>query len=203
MGLTLAIDTALAACTVGLVGDDGVEVASACVEAPRGHAERLVPMVQALLTQTADAPARIQRIAVTIGPGSYTGLRVGLAAARAFGMAWSVPVDGCTTLLPVALAALASGAPAPLWVVHDAGRGWLYAQEFSATGQPLGIPEALSPEAAAQRMAGCVIAGSAAAVVSGATVHPERFPSPRWIVAAAAPGALAPLYVRAGHDAPW
>lgn len=131
--ITLTLDTALAACTVGIVQGGGI-LAEAREMRARGHAERLIPMVEEVL-RAAHHP-RIGRIVTTLGPGSFTGLRVALAAAQAFGLAWDCPVHGVSTLDSVAFAASDSAAGRNILVAHDAGRGQCYGQLFDASARP-------------------------------------------------------------------
>ncbi|MBI4275667.1 MAG: tRNA (adenosine(37)-N6)-threonylcarbamoyltransferase complex dimerization subunit type 1 TsaB, partial [Rhizobiales bacterium] len=95
----LAIDTALEACSVAVFdtahGDIAVSESQPMV---RGHAEALMPLIAGVMDTTGLSFANIDRVAVTIGPGSFTGLRVGLAAARGIGLAAGKPVVGLTTL---------------------------------------------------------------------------------------------------------
>jgi tRNA threonylcarbamoyladenosine biosynthesis protein TsaB len=197
--LTLALDTALAACTVGLVAD-GVLLHASQIAAPRGHAERLIPQVALLLETMRDkgAPAEPAHIAVTLGPGSYTGLRVGLAAARAFGLAWDVPVAGCDTLTPIHRAYQHAHPEhdQDIVVAHEAGRGWIYAQRYAAQSWVATPIVALEQDALAAFGAGAHLLGSA-----NPSLAPHyRFPDPVWIAACAAQNparTLDPLYVRA------
>ncbi|MBU6164837.1 MAG: tRNA (adenosine(37)-N6)-threonylcarbamoyltransferase complex dimerization subunit type 1 TsaB [Alphaproteobacteria bacterium] len=115
---TLAISTSSPALSIALV--DGPKVLARHHDViGRGHAEALVPRVAALL-----AGRRPDRILVDVGPGSYTGIRIGIAAARALGLAWGVPVHGLSALALVAAQAFASDpALACVWALIDAGRG--------------------------------------------------------------------------------
>jgi tRNA threonylcarbamoyl adenosine modification protein YeaZ len=159
--MLLAIDTALHACSAALIDGDRV-VASRFEVIGRGHAERLVPMIAELLAET--GTARADEILVDVGPGSFTGLRVGIAAARAFGLAWGARVQGC---LSTAVVAGGIEVGAPLLVALDASRGEVYAQLFDGT-KAVGDPEALAPEAAAAVASarGAALAGSGAALVA-------------------------------------
>jgi tRNA threonylcarbamoyl adenosine modification protein YeaZ len=115
---TLSISTSSPALSIALV--DGAAVLARHHELiGRGHAEALVPAVQALLA------ARVPgRILVDVGPGSYTGIRIGIAAARALGLAWGVPVHGISALSLVAAQGFAADAGLDqLWALIDAGRG--------------------------------------------------------------------------------
>lgn len=139
---TLVIDTATAACSVALVEDVAV-IARRYDLVSRGHAERLVPMI-------AELPdgGRADRVLVDCGPGSFTGLRVGIAAARALGFGWGVPVAGYSSLALLAAAGF-SRAPSPeLAVVMEGGHGEVFMQAFAAPLAPLGDLVSLKPEAA-------------------------------------------------------
>ena len=95
----LALDTAMAACSVAVIDTARIlPLASAYVPMERGHAEALAPMVQQAMRDSGLQFAEIDRIAVTIGPGTFTGVRIGLAMARGLGLARAIPVIGIDTL---------------------------------------------------------------------------------------------------------
>src|SRR4029078_10549724 len=97
--LILAIDTALDACAAGILDTDaGKLIAQESQAMKRGHAEALMPLIARLMKGSAIAFSGLDRIVVTTGPGSFTGLRVGLSAARGIGLAAGKPVVGVTTL---------------------------------------------------------------------------------------------------------
>jgi tRNA threonylcarbamoyladenosine biosynthesis protein TsaB len=125
MARTLVIETATAACSVALIEGTAV-IASAHEVVGRGHAERLVPMIAAL-----PDGGRADAILVDCGPGSFTGIRVGIAAARGLGLGWGVPVRGFSSLPLVAAAAFAAD-PAldHLAVVLEGGHGEVFMQPF-------------------------------------------------------------------------
>lgn len=155
MPRTLVIDTATAACSVALL-ESGRVVAGNHVVVGRGHAERLVPMI-------ADLPegGRADEIIVDVGPGSFTGIRVGIAAARGLALGWGVPVRGYSSLTLVAAAAFADGETAPLAVVLEGGHGEVFMQGFTAS--PLVPTEPLAsmrPEAALAALAGRTAVGN-------------------------------------------
>jgi tRNA threonylcarbamoyladenosine biosynthesis protein TsaB len=167
--ICLALDTTLDACSVAVVEGEHVRAA---VSEPmaRGHQERLAPMVaEAMAAAGVDFPG-LERIGVTVGPGSFTGLRVGLAFARATALALAVPCVGVGTLRALAegLAPSAGLAVAAI----DARRGQLYVQAFR-DGRPVMTPEALSVAAAVDVLlalgadARTPVAGSGAGLLAG------------------------------------
>lgn len=126
MARTLVIETATAACSVALI-DAGAVVASAHEVVGRGHAERLLPMIAKL-----PDGGRADAILVDCGPGSFTGIRVGIAAARGLGLGWNVPARGFSSLPLVAVAAFAADADLDrLAVVLEGGHGEVFMQPFA------------------------------------------------------------------------
>ena len=121
---TLVIETATAACSVALI-EEGAVIARDHVVVGRGHAERLVPMIAAL-----PDGGRADAILVDCGPGSFTGVRVGLAAARGLGIGWGVPVSGYSSLASIAAAALAEQPGDAIVAVLDGGHGEVFQQGF-------------------------------------------------------------------------
>lgn len=151
---TLVIDTATAACSVALFdGDRLIDARHAVVG--RGHAERLVPMI-------AELPdgGRADHVLVDVGPGSFTGIRVGIAAARGLGLGWGVAVSGYQSLSLIAAAALAEGSEPSLAVVAEGGHGEVFMQSFAAPFRPLDPPRSLTPQAALAALDGRVAIGS-------------------------------------------
>lgn len=199
---TLIIDTALGACTA--VAADGPRVAAVRGEdMARGHQERLGGMVRDVMGVAGWSYDALDRIAVTTGPGSFTGLRVGLAFAQGLALALGRPVTGLSTLAALARDAQA-GAGETVWSLIDARRGQVYAQPFR-DGAPLAEPAALDLETAARRMAetqAAVAVGSGAALapVAGVRIIARAAPSPGALARLAADepgGAARPLYLRA------
>jgi tRNA threonylcarbamoyladenosine biosynthesis protein TsaB len=121
----------------------------------RGHAEALAPMVDALMRAGRVPFSALDRIAVTIGPGTFTGQRVGIAFARGLGLALKKPAIGVTTLETMAEEALANSA-GTAWAiaVADAKRGEIYLAARSAKGETLLIPELIPLHAVAAQIAG-------------------------------------------------
>lgn len=128
--LLLALDTAGPDCVAALArGEDGAcEILSRRSESlGRGHAERLMPMIEAVLAEAGASFADIDRIAVATGPGSFTGIRVGVAAARALALALDVPAAGVGSLEALAHRAAKNRSAGTLAAVLDAKRGEVYA----------------------------------------------------------------------------
>lgn len=124
----MVIDTATAACSIALIEGERV-IASAHETVGRGHAERLVPMIAGL-----PDGGRAEAILVDVGPGSFTGIRVGIAAARGLALGWGVPVTGYSSMALVAAAAFAADpARDRLAVVLEGGHGEVFMQPFSAS----------------------------------------------------------------------
>ncbi|WP_374418583.1 tRNA (adenosine(37)-N6)-threonylcarbamoyltransferase complex dimerization subunit type 1 TsaB [Novosphingobium arvoryzae] len=154
--LTLTIDSATEACSVAL-HDGAVLVAGDWRMLGRGHAEQLVPMIAALPGQ-----GRAARISVALGPGSFTGLRVGLAAARALALAWRAELVGYPTLALLAAMARAERGDQTVTVATTGGHGEWFVQDFGADGAELGPLQSLPPAAAAARPGADLVAGSQA-----------------------------------------
>jgi len=169
----LAVDTALGACSAALT-EDGRVLARDHQQMVRGHAEALAPMVERVMREAACAFSAVDRIAVTTGPGTFTGQRVGLAFARALGLALKRPVIGVTTLDAMAAEALAREASAP-WAIAaaDAKRGEIYLglrSRSSTILAPILLPLALGLDKLApmieQYGSDAVIAGTAAELLT-------------------------------------
>jgi tRNA threonylcarbamoyladenosine biosynthesis protein TsaB len=148
----LAIDTTLAACSVGVSADDARPPVILSEVIGRGHAERLLGMVCAAMAAAGLRVADLDRIAVTIGPGSFTGVRVGIAAARGLALVTGCAAVGIGTLAVLAERARALAGARPVLAVLDARRGEVYAQSFDRHGAPLGPPEATAAELVAERV---------------------------------------------------
>ena len=144
---TLVIDTCLAACQVALF--DGERLVFGLSEPmQRGHQERLAPMAAEVMAGAKFSFAQVTKIAVTIGPGSFTGLRVGLAFAKGLHLATGAPLAGIGTLAALAASASTDGLSAG---VIDARRGMVYLQGFD-NGDPLSVPDILPAAEAAMRL---------------------------------------------------
>jgi len=213
----LAIDTALAACAAAVLDTDRGIVASESQPMTRGQAEALIPLVARLMKQSEITFAELGRIAVTTGPGSFTGVRVGLAAARGFAVATGVPVVGVSTLSVYAAPYLAENGKAPVIAAIDARHDHVFLQVFGPSGQTLVSPR-LAPLTEAVRAASAApayLVGSAArAVADGVAksapprgVDPREAPDIVWVaqIGAVTPQAQSaphPQYLRAPDAQP-
>ena len=168
----LAIETATEACSVALF--EGETLVDARHEVlGRGHAERLVPMIADLAGQ-----GRAEKVRVSLGPGSFTGVRIGLAVARALGIAWNAEVRGYPTLALVAALAREQTS-GPLTVCMNGGHGQWFVQNFNADGTEQSPAESLTPEDAAAGRVHADIAGNRAnelaALVYDGKARPHHF----------------------------
>lgn len=153
--MILALDTSTPACTAALFAADGSLFARADQVIGRGHAEYLAPMIVDMLG--GHVPASIL---VGIGPGSFTGLRIGIACAHGLAIGWGIPVHGLSSL-----ALIAAGAPGdgPVAVAVTGGHGELFVAEFARPGlKPIGAVANLTPAAAADRIDSPLVVGSGA-----------------------------------------
>lgn len=165
----LAIETASEACSIALFAGDDL-IARDHRVLGRGHAEALVPMIAALPDK-----GRADRIRVSLGPGSFTGVRIGLATARALGFAWGAEVLGYPTLALVAAQARAqaqaqvpTGHPGqPVTVCMNGGHGEWFVQDFSADGLPESAARSQSPHAASGDRHHPLVAGNRARALLG------------------------------------
>jgi tRNA threonylcarbamoyladenosine biosynthesis protein TsaB len=157
---TLVIDTATRACSAALFDGHAV-IASSHEIIGRGHAEKLLPLIAALPDK-----GRADQIMVNIGPGSFTGIRVGVSAAKALAFAWNAQAHGYNCLALVAAMALAesaSNASNPVDVIMNGGHGEYFFQSFDSTGFTNECPVAITPALALQKSGAVIIAGDAAA----------------------------------------
>jgi N6-L-threonylcarbamoyladenine synthase len=203
----LAIDTALAASAVGLLDAGGRRhFDSATIGV--GHAEYLMPQIGRLVATAGLTLADVRGLVVVVGPGSFTGIRAGLAAARGFALALSAPLVGVTTLEALAAEGAARLPGRAIVAALDARRDQVYAAARAADGTVLAPPALLSTAAAADlvRRHDAAVIGSAAAVLAAQTGAPVAGDQPQAGIAtvlalgaarAAAARPPAPLYLRA------
>jgi tRNA threonylcarbamoyladenosine biosynthesis protein TsaB len=141
----LAIDTALEACSAAVLDtEQGAIAARESLPMVRGHAEALMPLIARVLDRAALEFAALDRIAVTIGPGSFTGLRVGIAAARGLALAAGKPAVGLSTLAAYAAPLIAADDTLPVVSAIDARHDHVYLQVFGPGGRTI-VPPRLAP----------------------------------------------------------
>jgi len=217
--LVLAIDTALDACSAAVLDSDRrVIVASETQAMQRGHAEALMPLIARVMDGAGIEFRQLDRIAVTTGPGSFTGLRVGISAARGIALAAGKPAIGLTTLAAFAAPHIAEDDTLPVVAAIDARHNNVYLQVFGPRGRTLVAPKVASLREAvrAAQTDPARIVGSAAQLIAAAwpkteplppTVDQRGAPDISWIarLAAAADeghGSPKPLYLRAPDAKP-
>jgi len=190
-----------------------------------GHAETLVPLIERIMAKAGSAPTQLDTIAVATGPGSFTGIRVGLAAAHGIALATGARLIGVTSFAAVAASVQRDAVaivPEAILVALDSRRPDLYVQLFAADGgdRPLSPPGAVLPEELADFVGrhavagtGLMVAGDAAAQAAAAldglvafAVVPDTAPDARGVAAAVArwqwragdapPAPARPLYLR-------
>jgi tRNA threonylcarbamoyladenosine biosynthesis protein TsaB len=184
----LAIDTALAACSAAVLDTaHGGMVASESLPMVRGHAEALMPLVARVMKASGLAFGDLDRIVVTTGPGSFTGLRVGIAAARGLGLATKIPVVGVSTLSAYAAPYLGVDNKNPVIAAIDARHAHVFLQVFAPNGRPSTAPRlaALNEAVHAAADAPARIVGSAAQAVADGLA--ETGPAPVIVDARDAP----------------
>jgi tRNA threonylcarbamoyladenosine biosynthesis protein TsaB len=215
----LAIDTALGACATAVLDTDRRAIlATESLDMTRGHAEAVIPLIARVMAEAGIAFRELDRVAVTIGPGSFTGLRVGISAARGIALAAGKPAIGLTTLAGYAAPHIAADDETPIVAVIDARHNHVYLQVFGVGGSTLVAPKfAPLSEALHAALAGPArVVGSAADMIAAA--WPDDEPPPTMIDQRSAPditwiarlGAAAadghgqpkPLYLRAPDAQP-
>ncbi|OJU10776.1 MAG: tRNA (adenosine(37)-N6)-threonylcarbamoyltransferase complex dimerization subunit type 1 TsaB [Alphaproteobacteria bacterium 64-11] len=206
--MVLAADTALGACSVAVL--NGKRILAHRYEAmDRGHAEALAPMVDAAMQDAGLIFGALDRLAVTTGPGTFTGQRVGLALMRALRLALKIPLLGVTTLEVMADAAMAQTGVSRAAAIHDARRQEAYLLLRDGPADPL-EPVVLPFDDALDRIrdfGACTLAGTGAEAAASAlgkdyTLSAIRQPDALWVarLAAIRPASEAvpgPLYLRA------
>jgi tRNA threonylcarbamoyl adenosine modification protein YeaZ len=213
----LAIDCALEACSAAVLeGYRGMILAGESAAMLRGHAEAVMPLIARVMERAATEFNQLDRIAVTVGPGSFTGLRVGIAAARGLALAAGKPAIGISTLVGLAAPHIAANEATPVVAAIDARHDCVYLQVFDPDGRTRLAPQ-LAPlgEAVRAALSGPArIVGSAATKIAeavpareGVLIDPRRAPDIAWIArlgAAAAEGEAPPkpLYLQAPDARP-
>jgi tRNA threonylcarbamoyladenosine biosynthesis protein TsaB len=217
--LILAIDTGLDACAAAVLDTRASKlIARETQSMKRGHAEALMPLIARVMTEAAIGFAALDRIAVTTGPGSFTGLRVGLSAARGIALAAGKPVVGVTTLTAYAAPVVSTNSEPAVLAAIDARHDQVYFQVVSGDGGSL-VPPRIAPidEAlGASRFGTLHLVGNAAGMLADrwhADAPPpsqvDDMPAPditwvAWLGAAVNPetAAARPYYLRAPDAKP-
>ncbi len=208
----LSLDTAMAACSAAVVDTDRLlPLAAAFQPMERGHAEALAPMVAEVMRASGLQFSEIDRIAVTVGPGTFTGVRIGLSFARGLGLARGIPVIGIDSLSAIAANEANS---VPLLVVSDARNGEVYAAAFDEARQLISGPCITTPVGAVEGLRrNTLVIGTAKSTVlassgrigltaaaAGDLPVAARFAR---LAASVSPGDMpAPLYLRAPDARP-
>src|SRR5229473_1170405 len=186
--LILAIDTALDACSAAVLDTDASKIVAQESQAmKRGHAEALMPLIARVMKASGIAFAALDRIAVTTGPGSFTGLRVGLSAARGIALAAGKPVVGVTTLTAYAAPIVSQNGEHPVISAIDARHDHVYFQAVGGNGSSLVRPQVAPIEEAvgASRFGAAYLVGNAARILADG--WPADAPPPFKVDAQAAP----------------
>ena len=217
--LILAIDTALDACAAAVLDTEAGElIARESLPMTRGHAEALMPLIARVMQAARLSFAALDRIAVTTGPGSFTGLRVGISAARGLALAADKPAVGLTTLSAYAADIVSRNGPAPVISAIDARHDHVYLQIVAGDGSPLLRPKVTSVDEAiaAAQFGAPHLVGNAARILADrwpkdtpAPLSVDAQPAPdiawvAWLGAAADPDAAParPFYLRAPDAKP-
>jgi tRNA threonylcarbamoyladenosine biosynthesis protein TsaB len=217
--LILAIDTALDACAAAVLDTRASKlIATESQSMKRGHAEALMPMIGRVMKEAGLPFAALDRVAVTTGPGSFTGLRVGLSAARGIGLAAGKPVVGLTTLSAFAAPIVSENGEHPVIAAIDARHDQVYFQVVSSNGSSLIRPKVgpISEALGASRFGAPHLVGNAAGILADqwpsdapAPVQVEALPAPEiiwvaWLGAAVEPSTAPPkpYYLRAPDAKP-
>jgi len=215
----LALDTALGATSVAVVDyPSGTVLARASLPMQRGHAEALMPMIEQAMAGVEGGFGSLSRIGTTVGPGSFTGLRVAVSAARSLGLALAIPVVGVSTLAAYAAPVIASGARSMTAVAIDARHGAVFFESFWLDGKKALGPLVLGLEQAAEtlRSGRCRLVGTGAPALhdharklglEADLIETGPAPDILWVarLAAAADPACAParpLYLKAASAVP-
>lgn len=214
----LAIDTALDACAACVATDESDDLlGEESLRLERGHAEELLPLIERVMAGVEGGFESLARVAVTVGPGSYTGLRVGLSAARAIGLATGVPVVGVTTLSALLAPQLALNGDALTAAAIDARHGSVYLQAMSISAGVAVPPSRVSLDQAVALLGGrkAVLVGSGAPALAAAAkarrleteIADTGPPQIAWVaslglVADPAQALPRPLYLRGPDAAP-
>lgn len=219
----LALDTTMQACSAAVLRNTGEtrDIFRLYEERERGHAEALMPMIEKVMAESGLSFDELDRIAVTVGPGTFTGVRVGVAAARGLALATGAGLIGVTSLAVIARAVMNERDGGPhdgiIAATADARRGQVYFAMFDAQGRAICDHMALTPQEVAGLLpasGGITLAGSGSALVAAATpgrgldgIFDNLQPDAATLAGMATerdaePGPVSPLYLRAPDAKP-
>ena len=217
--IVLAIDTALDYCAAAVLdAATKAVIAQETLEMKRGHAEALMPLIERVMKAVPGGFSSLGRVAVTVGPGSYTGLRVGVSAARAIALAAKIPAVGVTTLAACAAPLVGRESGRVIAAALDAKHGQVWFQALSSEGRPIVALRQVSYRDAARAIgAGPVsLVGSAALAVANEAwaigldalvIDDSRAPDVTWVarlglIADPEQAPPRPLYLKAPETTP-
>jgi len=185
----LALDTAANLCSVAILDvETGAILAASSEDIGKGHAERLMAAIEQVVTAAQIAITDIGKIAVSIGPGSFTGVRVGVSTARGFALALKCPAVGISTLQALAYDAAKASSNRPILSIIDARRDELYAQFFgqdgSAASEPMVTTLPMILQQLGERGSKHALSGSGAALIN------EKLDQPLDVTTTAATGSI-------------
>ena len=165
----LAIDTALSAVSACVLTEGATRPeAEETIGMERGHAEALIPLIERVMGAVDGGFESLDRVGVTVGPGSFTGLRVGIAAARAIALSWSLPAVGVSTLAALAAPLILDDADGTIAVAIDARHGHVFFAAFNSDGRIKIPPRFAAKEDAIRQLEGgpLRLAGSGAPILA-------------------------------------
>ena len=200
----LALDTSMGACSAAVLreGPSAQRLHALLVEMPRGHAEALMPMVEEVLAEAEIEATDLDLIAATTGPGSFTGVRIAIAAARGLALVTEAKLFGADSLSVMARAARDAGLEpgGPFAVAVDARRGMLYLGLYDATGTRLDGPLLIAPHDAVDRLPESLslAVGSGATLLADAAATRGRMITPEHPALQPSAAALAEMALESG-----
>jgi tRNA threonylcarbamoyladenosine biosynthesis protein TsaB len=204
----LALDTSMGACSAAVLRDDGAARHLVVREAlmARGHAEALMPMIAEVMAEAGLDFAALGLIAATVGPGSFTGVRIAIAAARGLALVTPAKLYGTDSLTVMARLALSTGVVRhePLAVAVDARRGMLYLGLYNEEGRKLDGPLLLAPDDAATLLPSNLnsVVGSGAVLLAEARARRGRILKAELPELQPSAAALAEIALESGETVP-
>ncbi|MEM1375830.1 MAG: tRNA (adenosine(37)-N6)-threonylcarbamoyltransferase complex dimerization subunit type 1 TsaB [Pseudomonadota bacterium] len=171
----LAIDTCANNCAAAVFTDGGDLLSSIAEDIGRGHAERLNDIVANALAASSQCFNDLSKIIVAVGPGSFTGIRVGVAAARGYAIVLGIPVVGISTFSLLAAQARASGVAGDMLVAFDGGRGQVFAQRINDWPASDARPFIIERDGSVSISADTILVGNGGPIVDTQGLRPQYF----------------------------